>query len=214
MLYSILFVKGGKFSLYVNFHAPFKSKPIPGWGREDTVVNSFKYIFGVKWKPIFFSLSIPKFELQIQFTFGDRAENVPIYTGIPISIFVCIFITASSPVSYTYIAPEEKIRSNLEVKLYKMCPRGQGQSLENEKYTFQNGHIPFKQTWWFKADRQDSIIKVLHICVNKIMKKGPILIEHLIVLTMFFQTGGPFLTISTFSNQNHHHHVDSNCLVP
>ena len=63
------------------------------------------------------------------------AENVPI-SGIPILIFLCIFITASYPRCHIPIfAPGEKIKSNLEVKLCKMCLRGQGQSAESGKYT-------------------------------------------------------------------------------
>ena len=34
----------------------------------------------------------------------------------------------------------EKIRSNLDAKLHKLCLRGQGQSVESEKYSCQNGH--------------------------------------------------------------------------
>ena len=34
------------------------------------------------------------------------------------------------------------MRNNPEVKLYKMCFRGQGQSFESEKYTSQNEQIP------------------------------------------------------------------------
>ena len=37
--------------------------------------------------------------------------------------------------------PGEKIKSDLEVKLYKMCPKRQGQSVKSEKYASQNGHI-------------------------------------------------------------------------
>ena len=79
----------------------------------------------------------------VHYTLEVTAEIVPI-SVIPILIFLCIFITASSPVSHTILifAPGEKINSNLEVKLYKMCLKGQGQSIDSEKYTCQNGHIP------------------------------------------------------------------------
>ena len=67
-----------------------------------------------------------KFQLQIHYTLEVIAENVPI-TGIPILIFLCIFITPSSPVSHAFFATGEKIKSNIDVKLYKMCLRGQDQ---------------------------------------------------------------------------------------
>ena len=48
----------------------------------------------------YFSNYNPKFQLQIHNTLEVIADNVPI-SGIPILIFLCIFITASSPVSHT-----------------------------------------------------------------------------------------------------------------
>ena len=48
-----------------------------------------------------------------------------------------------SVVHILVFAPGEKIRSNLEVKLCKMCLRGQGQSVYSGKYTCQNGFNPF-----------------------------------------------------------------------
>ena len=44
-----------------------------------------------------FLIITPKFQVQIHFTLEVIAENVPI-SGIPILIFLCIFVTASSPV--------------------------------------------------------------------------------------------------------------------
>ena len=64
-------------------------------------------------------------------TLAVIAENVPI-SSIPILIFLCIIITASSPVSHSYFPPGEKIRNNLEVKLYKMCLRGQCWSVKSD----------------------------------------------------------------------------------
>ena len=55
--------------------------------------------------------------------------------------FLMYFHKASSPLSHTFFAPGEKIRSNLGVNLYKMCLRDHSQSVESEKYTNQNGHI-------------------------------------------------------------------------
>ena len=76
--------------------------------------------FWCQMKPHIFLIIAPKFQLQIHYTSEVIAENVPI-SDIPILIFICIFITVSSPVSYTYFCPGKKIKSNLEVKLYKMC---------------------------------------------------------------------------------------------
>ena len=73
-----------------------------------------------------FRIITPKFQLQIQYTLEVIVENVPI-SGVTIFIFLCIFTTASSPVSHTSFVPGEKIKSKLEVKLCKMCLRGQGQ---------------------------------------------------------------------------------------
>ena len=52
--------------------------------------------------------------------------------GIPILIFLCIHSLIPS-VTY-FFTPGEKIRNNLKVKLHEMCLRGQGQSVESEKY--------------------------------------------------------------------------------
>ena len=51
----------------------------------------------------------PKFQLQIHYIVAGIAENVPVF-GKPILIFLCIFITASSPVSlsYFYLRREHK----------------------------------------------------------------------------------------------------------
>ena len=48
-----------------------------------------------------FLIITPKFQIQIEYTLEVIAENVPI-SGIPILIFLCIFITASFP-SVTYV---------------------------------------------------------------------------------------------------------------
>ena len=85
----------------------------------------------------------PNLQLQIHYTLA-AFENVPSF-GIPILIFLCIFITASSPVSHSYIfASGEKIRNNLDVKLYKKCLRGQGPSVKGE-----NTHVKMS-TYLFK----------------------------------------------------------------
>ena len=91
-------------------------------------------------KAHFFLITIPNFQLQIHNTWEVITENVLI-SGIPILILSCIFITASSPVSHSYFAPQVKLRS-FEVKLHKMCLRGQGQSVESGKYTCQKWANP------------------------------------------------------------------------
>ena len=48
-----------------------------------------------------------KCQLQIHYTLEVIAENVPIF-GIPILIFLCIFILALYPVSYTYFCPRRE----------------------------------------------------------------------------------------------------------
>ena len=56
-----------------------------------------------------FLIMTPKFQLQIHYTLEVIAENVPI-SGIPIFIFLCIFIIAlaSPPVSNTYFCPRRE----------------------------------------------------------------------------------------------------------
>ena len=50
---------------------------------------------------------MPKFQLQIHYTLEVVAENEPV-SGIPILIFLCIFITALTPVSHTYFRPRRE----------------------------------------------------------------------------------------------------------
>ena len=49
----------------------------------------------------------PKSQLQIRYTLEVIAENAPI-SGVPFWIFLCIFITASPPVSHTYFCPRRE----------------------------------------------------------------------------------------------------------
>ena len=102
-------------------------------------------IFWCQMKANIFLIIIPKFQLRIHYTLADIAENVPISGTLILIFFLCIFITASSQVSHSYIlifAPGEKIRSNLEVKLYKMCLRGQGWSVKSENTHVKMGTSP------------------------------------------------------------------------
>ena len=80
--------------------------------------------------------------------FGSYSRNVPI-SDKPILIFYMYFHNSFIP-SVTYLfSPGEKIKSNIEVKLYKMCLTDQGQSV-SEKYTCHNGHIPLIWQKYYK----------------------------------------------------------------
>ena len=100
-------------------------------------------LFWYQMKAHIFLIVTWKFQLQIHYTLAVIAENVPI-SGIPIFIFLCIFITASSPVSHSYFCPRREYRSNPEVKLYKMCLRGQGRSIKSENAHVKMGTARFK----------------------------------------------------------------------
>ena len=105
-------------------------------------LNQKYYFLVCQMKAHIFVIIVSKFQLQIHYTLEVITENVPI-SSILILIFLCIFMTASFPVSHFFtFASGEQIRSNLEVKLHKMCLRGQGQSFDSEKNTCHNGHIP------------------------------------------------------------------------
>ena len=54
-----------------------------------------------------FLILIPKFQLQIHYTLKGTAENVQVI-GVSIMIFLCIYLTASSPVSHTYFYPRRE----------------------------------------------------------------------------------------------------------
>ena len=46
-----------------------------------------------------------------------------------ILIFLCVFMTASSPVSNIYFWRRGENKSKIQLKLCKICPRGQGRSV-------------------------------------------------------------------------------------
>ena len=54
-----------------------------------------------------FLIITPKFQLQIHYTLVVIAESVPI-SGIPILVFLYIFITASFPMSHSYFCPRRE----------------------------------------------------------------------------------------------------------
>ena len=62
---------------------------------------------------IFLSIT-PKFQLQIHYTLEVLTENAPT-SGIPIFIFSCNFLTASSPVSHTCFCLRREIKSKHEL---------------------------------------------------------------------------------------------------
>ena len=79
--------------------------------------------------PIYFSIPVitPKCQHLIHITLVVMAEKLVYHS--------------STSVLHTYFSPVEKIISNFEVKLYKMCHRGQNQSVESEKYTLKWAHL-------------------------------------------------------------------------
>ena len=72
----------------------------------------------------YFSHSNPKIPASNSLYFGSYSRKCAYfrYTNF---FFLCI----SFPVSHTFFASGEKIKSKFEVKLCKMCLRGQGQSV-------------------------------------------------------------------------------------
>ena len=89
-----------------------------------------------------FLIIILKFHLQILCSFWDTAENVTI-TGIPISNFLCIYITASSPVSHTYFCPRRENKKQPWGKFVQNVSGGQGQLVaESEKTHVKMGTSP------------------------------------------------------------------------
>ena len=93
-------------------------------------LNQKWYFFWSQIKAHIFLIITQKFQLQIHYMLAVIAENVPIF-GIPILIFLCIFITGTFPVSHSYFCPRRE-NKNLVIKLYKMCLRSQGWSVKSE----------------------------------------------------------------------------------
>ena len=87
-----------------------------------------------------FLILTPKFHHQNHYTWQVITENVHI-SGIPILIFWCIFITASSPVSHSYLCLR---RANRKWPLGKIAQNvSQGSRLISWEWKnkCQNGHI-------------------------------------------------------------------------
>ena len=99
--------------------------------------------FWYQMKAHIFLIITPKFQLRIHCTLAVVAENVP-FSSIPILIFSCIFITVSPQCHILIFASGEKTRSN-EVKLYKMCLRGQCRSVKSENTHVKMGTTLFKK---------------------------------------------------------------------
>ena len=104
-------------------------------------------LFWCQMKAHIFLIITPKFQLQIHYGIlylVVTTENVPI-SGIPILIFLCIFISASSSVSHTYFCPRREIRSNLEVKFVQNVSQGSRSISYNENTHVKIGTCLFKK---------------------------------------------------------------------
>ena len=64
-------------------------------------------LFWCQMKAHFCLIITPEFQLRIHYTLAAIAENAPT-SGIPILIFLCIFITASPPVLHSYYCPRRE----------------------------------------------------------------------------------------------------------
>ena len=113
-------------------------------------------------KALIFLIITLKFQLQIYYTLAVTAESIPI-SSVPILIFLCIFITASSQCHILIFAPREKIRSNLEVKLYKMCPMGQGRSVSSENTQVKIGTSSLKAL----RNEAEVVQSLFNICLSE-----------------------------------------------
>ena len=69
-----------------------------------------------------FLIITPKFQLQIHYTLKVIAKNVT-FSVVPISI-LCIFITASSPVSHTYFCPRRENKKQPWYKIVQSVSQG------------------------------------------------------------------------------------------
>ena len=80
--------------------------------------------------------------------FQEVLAFIPI-SSIPILILLDVFSYQPHPQRHIQMfLPGEEIRSNIEVKWYKMCLKRQGQShLKAKNTSCQNGHIAFPFLW-------------------------------------------------------------------
>ena len=83
---------------------------------------------------------IPKFQLQIPCTLKGAAENVQVI-GIPILIFLRIYIKSSSPVLLTYLCLRREKRKQALYETLQNVSYKSRSSVVSETYTCQNGHI-------------------------------------------------------------------------
>ena len=98
-------------------------------------------LFWCQMKTHIFSHCNPKFQLQIHYTLEVIAENVYLF---PIYQFWFIYVFSLQPHPqghFLIFSQGEKIRSNFEVKLYKMCLRDQSRSVKSE-----NTHVKMDTT--------------------------------------------------------------------
>ena len=89
-----------------------------------------------------FLIVTPKFKLESHYTLEVKKYLFPVYQ----LLFAYVFSYQSHPQCHIIVfVPGEKIKSKREVKLCKMCLRGQGQSVESENC---NGHNPLILMVW------------------------------------------------------------------
>ena len=93
------------------------------------VVHFFLYQI----KAHIFLVANPKFQLQILCSFGDMTKNVK-FIGIPENNFLCFHNSLITRGAYFLLSLESKQEATSRVKLHKMHFRGQGQSIQSEKY--------------------------------------------------------------------------------
>ena len=89
------------------------------------------------------------------------------YTNFDL-LFLCIFITALSPVSHSYFCSRKE--NALEAKLYKMCLRDQGRSVKSENTHVKMGTSIFKTTFsLFRTLKRNKVL--CEILPNSCTKK-------------------------------------------
>ena len=104
-------------------------------------------------KAHFFLIITPKFQLQIHYTWAviakkKKKKKKNSYFRYTNCDFLMYFHNSLIPsVTFLFLSQKEKLTSNLEVKLHKMCLSGQSPSVNLSE----NTHIKMGTThlWWF-----------------------------------------------------------------
>ena len=99
-----------------------------------------QFVFWCQMKAHICLIITQKFQHQIHYTLEFIADFQ--YTNIYFLIYFHISLILS--VTYLFFAPGEKIKSQLEVKLCKMCLGDQGQSIQIEITHVKMDTTPFK----------------------------------------------------------------------